>query len=367
MWNINGKSLNHLVARSAGKIFLLLVCLVGLSFSGVQAQDRTRLSEVWVTTQDYSVLRAGPGQRWAKLTVLPYGVTLKATGRTVEGDWIQVAYQGALDEGAPPEATIDGVTYGWIAHWLLVWSGDILQLPVDGVQTFRTARRSGPQFPEVPEYIYVGGVDPSTRVTDVTVDPERTELTGRIGSPSGGYFWLQFEVDGRYFWTASWDVGVPDNYIRLPDGSYIYAYGRLLRQLRQELNDNGRIFNNIADRWYNLAAGTSTSCNSIPGPAAISDKNFSAADLSVESIYAPIVKALQDANGEINAAIALFEVVCSRQGEDRYVRSEDVQAALVHVQQAQAYLTLARTLLTPLQRRDPLLGNAEAEQPINQP
>lgn len=345
-------------------LLTLLGCLLAVSMT-VQGQDRTRLGEVWVTTQDYSALRAGPGTLWPKIAVIPYGVTLRATGRTLEGDWIQVAYHGEVEADAPPEVTIDGVTYGWIADWLLLWTGDILQLPVDGVPTLRSARRSGPLLEISPRYVYVDGIDPSTRVMDVQFDPETTEMTGRIGSPTGGYFWLQFRVGDEYYWTGTWDIGTPYSYTRLPDGAYIYAYGRLLLQLRLELSRAGGVYSIVSERWYSLAQGMNTTCNHIPADAVIAEDNFLPGDLSVESVYAPAVRALQAAIDETNQALALFRDVCSRLGEDRFAGDADVRTALGYLQEAQANFNFANTLLRPLQRRDPLLGNDG--QAINQP
>ena len=110
-------------------VFMRLV--IGMCFLcclpvfALQAQENPGLNEVYVTTQYNAILRLGPGTDWERLTILPAGTTLKATGRTVWGDWFQVAYTGVLDEGASLEATRDGVTYGWVAYWLLIWTGDI--------------------------------------------------------------------------------------------------------------------------------------------------------------------------------------------------------------------------------------------------
>jgi hypothetical protein len=268
-----------------------------------------------------------------------------------------VAYQGELLPDTPPEVTIDGVTYGWIADWLLVWTGDILQLPVDGVPTVRSARRSGPLLKIRPRYIYVDGVDPSTRVMGLMFDPRTTELTGRIGSPGGGYFWLQFRVGEEYYWTGTWDVGTPYSYQRLPDGSYLYVYGRLLFQLRRELNRVRSVYNAISYRWQTLAQGMSTTCNDIPNDFAITEGYFRPSELNLESVYAPVVEAFHTAIAETNKALSLFREVCSRQGENRFAGADDLQAALGYLQTAQANFNFVSTLLMPLQNRDPLLGN----------
>lgn len=112
---------------------------VWLCFASViiNAQDVDDVSDVYVTTQDYANLRLGPGENWDILETLDFGLTLRASGRSDNGRWIQVIYDGQAEY---PEASVDGVTYGWVAYWLLVWTGDIYDLPIDGVPTIRWAR-----------------------------------------------------------------------------------------------------------------------------------------------------------------------------------------------------------------------------------
>lgn len=116
-------------------LLIASICLSGLI---IQAQETNKPEDAYVTTQDYSNLRLGPGENWEILTRLDYGVTLRATGRSFDNRWIQVMYEG--DVSNPDDATIDGVTYGWVVYWLLVWTGDILELPVTSIETIRWAR-----------------------------------------------------------------------------------------------------------------------------------------------------------------------------------------------------------------------------------
>ena len=108
----------------------LLVVLVGLlPFSPAHAQGDGRSDTgVYVTTQDYSSLRLGPGLNFERITVLDPAVTLMAVGRSSNAGWVQVEYEGQ---------------YGWVISWLLVWSGDLVQLPVDGVDPAPFVRRTG--------------------------------------------------------------------------------------------------------------------------------------------------------------------------------------------------------------------------------
>ncbi|GAB4508437.1 MAG: hypothetical protein OHK0046_00800 [Anaerolineae bacterium] len=345
-------------------LLLLLVLVMGLPTLAQQEDIPDSVDNVYVTVQDFAVLRLGPGLFFERMTVLPPEMMLRATGRTLDGQWIQVAYTGALEEGAPTDATIDGVTYGWVAYWLLVWSGDILELPVDGVETVRYARLTGPNFevrsPGPLNYVYEEEIDPSRRVDLVVTDPTLIEFTGRIGGPTGQsdeYFWLQFRYNGQYYWTASWAFGVPPGYANLPDGSYIFPYGRLLLQLSQEVRRNGVITGIITRRWTDLDGGLQTTCNNIPEDAAVREDNLRAVDVSAEPIFQAAVVAMQDANAATNRALARFREVCGR--PDRFVTPDDVALALIDVEEANRNLTIARTLLTPLQRRNPLLGQGQ--------
>ena len=334
-------------------VALLTATLIGTA----QAQEAAS-TEVYVTVQDYAVLRAGPGTHWDRLTVLPYGTTYRATGRTVDGDWIQIAYSGELEPGARGDFTVDGITYGWVAYWLLMWTGDILQLPIDGIVTVPIARSAGPTmilFPD--EYVYVGGVDPSTRVQSPYSTPVTVEVTGRLGSADGGHFLLQFKVGGKYYWTGSWAVGVPYGYMELPDAAYLYPYGRLLLELTSELNRAGSIFDDIAGRWWALDAGQTTTCNNIPEDFSLRESSFSETDLRYEPIYRPIATALQEAQNGINAALAKFRLVCQGEGS-RLVQPDEIAAALTDIDYAEQNLTVARLLLLPLQRHDPLIGES---------
>lgn len=342
-------------------MLLMLVC-GGLIAGKSAAQGQTDQPEtppVYVTTQDYAALRAGPGRHWQRLAALPYGATYRATARTIDAEWIQIAYEGELDPDAPRQYTRDGVTYGWVVYWLLVWSGDILQLPIDGQQFTPTARAAGPTMVLYPdEYMYEGGVDPSTRVDNPMDTPVMVEVTGRLGSPESGYFLLQFKLNNHYYWTGTWAVGVPRGYAQLPDAAYLYPYGRLLLELRSELGRAGGVLSDIGGRWRALDEGRTTTCNAIPADFQLRETSFSATDLNIEPIYRPMAEALRSAQVSINAALARFRDVCARPG-DRQVRPEDIHEAMLDVREAERSLTIVRTLLAPLQRTDPVFDRGE--------
>lgn len=348
-------------------IALLIVFVIGvLPAVMVSAQDddtpppgRPDLSEVFVTTQDNTVLRAGPGLLFDRLGVVPFDSTLPAVGRTADGEWLQIAYEGEIDPDAPEDNTVDGITYGWMFSDLLVWSGDILTLPVDGVPYVPFARRTLPLVTiDSNTYYYRDGVDPSTRVLDTVDEPTVVELTGRVGTfTEEGFFWLQFELNGEYYWTASWEIGTPPEYFRLPDGAYVYPYGRLLLQLRQEINRNNGVLSTISRRWNDLDAGFQVTCNDIPDNAFIREDNFRQQDLEVEPLYAASIRAVREAIVFINAALERFREVCSRPAESRFITPEEVALALSDIAEAQRLMHVASTFIEPFEQRDPLLGN----------
>src|SRR5262249_54423701 len=113
---------------------LLVVLALAVVIPPVLAQDENAEVDdpgtgVYVTTQDYSALREGPGQAFDRLDIVPPATTLPAIGRTTDAGWIQVRY---------------GNKNGWIAAWLLIWSGDMVSLPADGVNPVSFVRRRGP-------------------------------------------------------------------------------------------------------------------------------------------------------------------------------------------------------------------------------
>ena len=330
---------------------LLLSLLIFLvPGSAVNAQR----NPVYVTVQDNAALRAGPGIRWEQVATLPYGTTYRATGRTVDGDWIQIAYSGELLPNARTEFTFEGVTYGWVASWLLVWTGNILELPIDGVVAIPIARAAGPTIVIGPEsYIYEGVIDPSTRIPSPVTSPVTVEVTGRLGSEFNGYFWLQFKLGGKFYWTGSWAVGAPRGYMQLPDAAYLFPYSRLTLLLRQNIQRANTVLHDIGGRWRHLSQGQPVTCNDIPGD--FIRVGFSESDLRIIPTFTPPGIGLIEVETSINAALAQFRQVC--QDSARQVRPEILQTALAHIQSAERSLNVLENLLNPLQRRDPILSD----------
>jgi hypothetical protein len=331
-----------------------IALLIVLLFARVAHAQERSIPEVYVTMQDNASLRAGPGVIWDRLAVLPYGSTYRATGRTLDGDWIQVAYAGELALNARTEFTVDGVTYGWVASWLLIWTGNILELPLDGVVTVPIARAAAPTIVLYPdEYMYIGVIDPSTRIQNPMTTPVTVEVTGRLGSAEGGFFWLQFKLGGQYYWTGSWAVGVPRGYLQLPDASYLYPYSRLVSLLSRNINRMRGTLSTIGGRWRALDAGRASTCNDIPDDFTL--VGFSDTDLRLEPIFAPTAVALEEAQSNLNTVLAMFREACA--DTSRQISSETINTAMTYIVSVERNLNVVENLIAPLQRRDPILNS----------
>jgi len=315
-----------------------LVCLLLLLMTMiVDAQDAPADTDyiVYVTTQDLSSFRVLPSTNSERLAIIPPATTLRAYGRTSRTDWIQVEYNGEL---------------GWIASWLLVWSGRVIELPIDGVQQPNFIRRTvvfGETFRDTP--IYVEGLDPSTRVG--TLPPgEQFEITGFLGS--GDLFWLQINHEGNLYWVGSWDVNIIEGRIdRTLNGGYIYVYGRANTLLQQDVDNISSSLVGIENIWLNLRNGVNVPCSPLPRYAV---RTTADRDIEREPIFTPVVIALDDAIADINATISRFEDICI--SDSPFVTIEEVNALLNDLAVARRNITLAQALLNELSDRDPLVN-----------
>jgi uncharacterized protein YraI len=328
---------------------ILLALILCLCFSSaLHAQDDAPpdLRTVYVTTQDNASLRAGPGRNWERLAVIPFGTTLRATGRTLNADWIQVAYTGQRASDAYPEATIDGVTYGWIASELLIWTGSVLELTVDGVPTVNFARAAGRLILLTPdEPIYTGLVGPTERVPYPLEGMAYIEATGRLGRGENFHYWVQVKANGQFYWVSA--LGVPSS--SLPDASYLYSVGRLNIAASRNQSRLSRTLGDIASRWEALSAGQPTTCNNIPPDFAL--LTFSEADIAREPVYAALNTAFTEAKAATDRAVARFRDVCATASIS--VTAEIIRLALADVAEAQRLLNVINLLLEPFEGLDP--------------
>lgn len=343
-------------------LYALLACIGGLLMlvsiaPTTQAQNDPNdpSDDVWVTTQFNVKLRSGPGLNWDELTTIPFGETFKAIGRSVNSDWIQIIYAEPLPEGASTDATIDGITYGWMYTNLLRYSGDVLALPVDGIETQSLARRSGPLITLYPEGTYWRTyLDLDSTVTGLVAQETEAELVGRVGG--GDYYWLQFRLGNEFYWVPTWLVEPPNRTRQLLNGSYLYAYGRVLDQVREVANRTNAAYRTLNGRWRDLDAGFAATCNSIPALIIIEDDELRPIDISRSPQFEPLVTALNVAIENVNNSRNIYNAMCNRPIEERAATPTDVQQGLMFLEEADLNLSLIYLLLGPLSERDPFSG-----------
>jgi uncharacterized protein YraI len=324
---------------------LWLVLVLLMYGWGAIAQDATPeptpepVYSVYVTTQDFVSLRTGAGTDFERLTIVDPVVTLPAIGRTADTRWIQVIYNDMI---------------GWMASRYLVWTGDVITLPVDGVNTAPFVRRAGAVAVTTRETpIYSRFVTPEDQVGTIPAGT-RIELTGRLGGDGFGYFALQMRYQGQLYWIGSWNIRIVDgDYRRLLDNAYLIPYGRLIRQLETNVAESLGIYSQILGVWSRLNSGDSVSCAVIPPRAR---RIITEGDVLSEPVFAPPVVALDAAISSINTAIAAFETACNNPDPSFALTQEDVVAMLDELANAERNLILASSLIEPLKIRNPLLN-----------
>jgi hypothetical protein len=316
---------------------ILSLIFLGGSILSAQESDVRDVPDtgVWVTTQDFSSFRSGPSTAFERLAIIDPEVTLPAVGRTSNVGWVQVVYEGQL---------------GWIYSELLIWSGDVISLPVDGIVTTSFVRRAtalGVTTRETPIYN-----DHIAAETQVTVLPEGTqvELTGRLGGDTR-FFQFQILYQGELYWVGSWNIRIIEgNFHRLLDVAYVYPYGRLVTQLEEDVAATLGSFNQVNNIWRALNRGESVSCGIT---VALAVRDLPEGDLQREVLFQPAVIALDNAIASTNAAITRFEDVCGR--SDPYLDPTEVNEVLALLDDAERNLLLVGSLLEPLRGRNPLL------------
>jgi uncharacterized protein YraI len=321
-------------------IFLMLMlAFPSLLYAQESQEEQPTDTGVYVTTQDFSSLRIGPGTSFERLLVVPPVVTVMAVGRTADFNWIQVNYEGET---------------GWIHKNLLVWSGDISILPVDNIEV-RFVRRTGViGITTRATPIYRREVTPSDQV-GIIPPGERVELTARLGSR--GFFQFQIIYQGELYWVGSWNIRLEDpGYLRLLDTSYLYPYGRLAGQLDRDIGNSINRLAQIEDIWLRLQTGQGVSCGFIPTYA---ERDATDTDVTREQVFKPLVVTLDSANAHINLAISSFADACGRSEDQFFITQQEASAALVEIDDARRELVIAISLLTSLQVRDPLLDNSQ--------
>lgn len=334
------------IPRIVHRIGLLLLTCVGV-LGGVAAQDGSTPSDasaadVYVTTQDHINFRAGPGLNWEVISTLEPGLTLPAVGRTAASNWVQVLYQGQL---------------GWLSTRWLVWSGEMIDLPVDGFfeeeEFVRQVGVAAMTTRETP--IYSSQVVASDQVG--TLPPETAvEVVGRLGYEPNEMFNVQILYEGQLYWIGAWNLNLEaGRYRSVLDVSYRFAYSRLVRQFIRDINTGESRLIRIEGIWRRLQRGEAVRCSS--APELVPPRQTSDADINAEPSFGSAAVALDNAIGSTNTAIALFTDACTR--ADAFITQQDVQTALEEIGNAQRNYNIARSLVLSLERRDPVLGDTE--------
>jgi uncharacterized protein YraI len=332
-------------------IFFSLFLLFFLPIS-VQ-QDST---DVYVTTQDYTSLRAGAGFDFERLEVIPPGVTLQAIERSEGSRWIKVVYEGQT---------------GWIAYWLLIWTGDLFALP-----EFKEP------LPESSSGVYVTTTDfsslragPGTAWERVAVVPPNITLAA-IGRTVDAR-WLQVDYEGQTGWIVYWllsergrvfslpiDGVNPRAFIRMDGpgrGRVVLAgnvswssawivghrYSWLLAPLYNDLVNGVYRLAQIERIWRTMASGGRANCEiRVERPIF---RPIAEASLQIDMAFRPMRIALDSAIQETNQVITRFEDACGR--ADLFVTERDIETALAEIQDANRYYILVFSLLRSFEAR----------------
>lgn len=325
------------------KIMLTLLFILLVSGSST-AQDATPettptgprfgTTPVWVTTQDFSSLRKGPGRAFDRIVVVPPTVTLPAYGRTSDTQWIQVEYQGHL---------------GWIASLLLVWSGSVVELPVDGINPQPFIRRAAALAETIRETSYYASFTTMQPGLEQGVIPAGTtvELTGRVGE--SGFLRVQARYQDKLVWIGTQNLFIFEgNVLRLLDLSYLFTYGRLFLSLQDNHAIALNSFRQIKDVWGRIAQGNQVACAPLPQRVA---RTLVDTDVVQEPSFEAAVLALDDAIDGINTAVSAFEDACA---PDFTLTVDYVNLQLATLAEAERSLVFVGSLLEPLRTRNPL-------------
>ncbi|MDX2159798.1 MAG: SH3 domain-containing protein [bacterium] len=330
-----------MIARA---LFVIVLCLGTVIAS--QAQETApaaeaapsvvgATSEVWVTTQDFVSFRAGPGTNFERLRVLDPDLTLPAVGRSADGEWVQLEVDGQR---------------GWVNYLLLVWSGDLVQLPIDGLDPDPFVRVFQNQvFVPAGTPLFFRQVTPQDFCCYAPTSTY-AEITGHLGD--GLYYWVQLNFEGQVYWTGSWALGLRGLGRNSFDTSYLYGYSRIAQQLERDTNASFNRLNDIAAIWGRLSGGQSVSCGFVP--RYVEASRALDADAASYPVFEPLVRTLRSANDHINRAIALFADACSRPPDQFFIAESEVVSAFAEIELAGRDLVLVTALIDPLDQRDPI-------------
>jgi uncharacterized protein YraI len=172
------------ILASLGVLVIMSLWLTGV-LPVAQAQGDTTLTGRSVFDVN---IRSTPGINSAVIGVLPGHEEATAVGRTSGNNWIQIRYQS---------------TTGWVAAWVMVFSGDTALLPVTTEIQPPPASSGGP-FVMLSPYNVNVRADPWVSSPILTVIPFNTEAsaTGRNNASS----WVRVRYHDVEGWAAAWLV-----------------------------------------------------------------------------------------------------------------------------------------------------------------
>jgi uncharacterized protein YraI len=166
-------NLRFKILASLGVLVIMSLWLTGV-LPVAQAQGDTTLTGRSVFDVN---IRSTPGINSAVIGVLPGHEEATAVGRTSGNNWIQIQYQG---------------TTGWVAAWVMVFSGDTALLPVTTEIQPPPASSGGPFVLLSPYNVNVRAVPFNTEAS----------ATGRNNASS----WVRVRYNDVEGWAAAWLV-----------------------------------------------------------------------------------------------------------------------------------------------------------------
>lgn len=188
--------MNHMLRKwIAAGVALAIAALLTGAFAGVYAQEAATLKGHSIHNVN---IRATPGVTSAVIAVLPGGAEVTAIGRSPGNNWIQIEYD---------------TTTGWVASWLLVFSGDTSLLPVTTDIQPPPVAGPGP-FTALSPYNVNIRVAPGVDSTKLGTLPHSTEAlaTGRNEASS----WVRIKYQNLEGWVAAWLVILNGDITALP-------------------------------------------------------------------------------------------------------------------------------------------------------
>ncbi|HEC21882.1 MAG TPA: SH3 domain-containing protein [Chloroflexi bacterium] len=185
-------------ARLKALLFAGLVIAIAFGTGNGVAAAQARTPTLTVRTIFDVNIRALPGINSAVVGVLPAGETATAIGRTEANNWIQIQYQE---------------TTGWVASWVVTFSGDTSILPITTPVQPPPASQGGPFELIAPYNVNLRAApDVNAGVLMVLRYNTAAEATGRNAASS----WLRVRYQGQEGWVAAWPVIVRGDITALP-------------------------------------------------------------------------------------------------------------------------------------------------------